>query len=321
MDSANFMAYWYNLAWQVRNSTVGEDGKITGGLIERMEKLAVDYELEKTTVKSKPVADVARDIFGNIITTGKKGKEKVKTEKDKYITSTLKTQKITFSTTYQAATGTTDILSKIEEIRDMIGNSGPLVVGCEYVAKDDGRISNVPRVMGIYQMQLIKVSVSDTEMDEIGRFTKATLKFTLAETKDKKVIAVALTHPGEGTKKLLCSWIKNGLKYTEVTEEMLSAKKVNPKKNKWYELDGDRYVLTQDKKVTPGKTYYVQSVNNEAIPEQFWSALSCSPDPNAKAIVKQKKEDDKAANKKAAADLKAKVKDLQERIRAGETGL
>ncbi len=321
MSDANFMAYWYNLAWQVRTSTVREDGTIENGLIERLEKLSFEYELEKATVKSKPVADVARDIFGNIITTGKKGKEKVKTEKQKYIDSTLKTQKITFSTTYQSATGTTDILGKIEEIRDMIGNSGPLVVGCEYIAKDDGRLSNVPRVVGIYQMQLTKVSVSDIEMDEIGRFTQATLKFTLSETKDKKVIAVALTNPGEGTKKLLCSWVKNGLKYTEVPAEELTKKKVNPKKNKWYEKDGDKYVLTQDKKVVQGKTYYTQSVNEDAIPKQFWSAINCSPDPNVKAIVKQKKQDEKNANKKAAADLKAKVKDLQQRIRAGETGL
>lgn len=317
MADANFMAYWYNLAWQVRSGTYSDSGKYQGGLIEKLEKLAFAYEMESASVKKAAVADVARDIFGNIITKGKKGKEKVQTEKASYIVAKLKTQKITFQTCYQSALGTTDILGKIEEIRDMIGNVGPLVIGCEYTAKDDGRLTNSPRIVGIYQMQLTKADVSDVEVDEIGRFTSATVKFTLTESKNSKVMAVAMTYPGDAAKVLLCSMVKNGFKYTEVSEAERSKKNVNPKKNSWYELDGDAYVLTQDKKPVSGKTYYTRSINTDAVPERYWSALKCSPDPNAKAMVKQKKEDEKIAQKNAKEALKTRVKELQDQIRAG----
>ena len=54
------MAYWYNLAWQVKERVVDEQGNIVHGLIERMEDLKFDITLEKATVKKKAVAEIQK---------------------------------------------------------------------------------------------------------------------------------------------------------------------------------------------------------------------------------------------------------------------
>ena len=138
----NVMAYWYNLSWGVRQRTLNMDGTVTKGRVERMKDLAWNYELESASVKTKATASVARDIYGNVITKGKKGKEKVKTQKEKYIVPKLKSAQVTFKTEYQVATGTTDILGKIEEIKNMMGSSSPLVIGTEYYDKVTGEMTN-----------------------------------------------------------------------------------------------------------------------------------------------------------------------------------
>ena len=179
MNDSNYMAYWYNLAWQVKQRVVSADGlSIEHGVIERMESLTFDYELEKAQVKKKATATVQRDVFGKVVTKGKKGKEKVQTITEQYVEPKLKTQSINFKTVYQVATGTVDILGKIDEIKSMIGSCGPLTIGCDYYAEDPktGEIylASHPRILGVNQMQLTKVKVSETELDEIGRMTKAT---------------------------------------------------------------------------------------------------------------------------------------------------
>ncbi len=225
----NVMAYWYNLSWGVRQRTLNMDGTVTKGRVERMKDLAWNYELESASVKTKATASVARDIYGNVITKGKKGKEKVKTQKEKYIVPKLKSAQVTFKTEYQVATGTTDILGKIEEIRGMLGYVGPLVVGCEFFATDpqtgEVYMANYPRVLTIYQMQLKKIQVGSTEMDEIGRLTKATVSFTLAETQDQAIIKASLQNPSESMKKLLQLWVEDPSK---VPESYWSALKVCP---------------------------------------------------------------------------------------------
>ncbi len=223
------MAYWYNLQWSVRQRTINADGSISTGHVERIKDLSWAYELEKTTVKTKAVASVARDIYGKVITTGKKGKEKVKTQKEKYIVPTFKPGQITFKTDYQVATGTTDIIGKIEEIKSMIGYVGPLVIGCEYFSEDpqtgETYLASYPRVLTSYNMQLKKVQVSSTELDEIGRIIKATVSFTLAETTDSKVIKACIAYPNDATKALLTTWVEDPSK---VPDEYWSALKLSP---------------------------------------------------------------------------------------------
>lgn len=223
------MAYWYNLSWSVRQRTILTDGTIQNGHIERINDLSWAYELEKTVVKTKAVASVARDIYGKVITTGKKGKEKVKTQKEKYIVPTFKPSTVTFKTNYQVATGTTDILGKIEEIKKMIGYVGPLVIGCEYFAEDpktgETYLAAYPRVLTSYNMQLKKVQVASTEMDEIGRLTKATVTFTLVETTDSKVIKACISYPNEATKAILTTWVEDPSK---VPDEYWSALNSSP---------------------------------------------------------------------------------------------
>ncbi len=321
MNDSNYMAYWYNLAWQVKQRVIKEDGlTIEHGVIERMESLTFDYELEKAQVKKKATATVQRDVFGKVVTKGKKGKEKVQTIKEQYVEPKLKTQSINFKTVYQVATGTIDIIGKIEEIKGMIGSCGPLIIGCDYYAEDPqtGQIylASQPRILGVHQMQLTKMKVSETELDEIGRMTKATVQFTLKECTDAKVTKALAAFPGEKQKEMIAGWVANGYVYNEVENP---TKKQNPKKLGWYEMDGSgEYVKTKDKKPQAGKTYYTKNVNPDTVPDEFWSSLKSSPDPNVKALVKQKQADDKAAKKAAAAALKAEVKDLQARIRAGE---
>lgn len=310
------MAYWYNLAWQVKERVVDEQGNIVHGLIERMESLKFDITLEKATVKKKAVAEISRDIYGNVITKGKKGKEKVQTVKPQYVVPTFKEQTMTFETTYQVATGTTDILGKIDEIKNMMGNSSPLVIGTEYYDKVTGEMTSWPHVLGVFQMQLTKITVSDTELDDIGRMTKAKVGFTLKETTDKAVQKAAISYPSAATLSYLQSWAKTPFIYTEVDSKTFT-KKTNPKKSGWYELVNGEYVLTKDKKAVQGKTYYTREANSKGISEEYWSAMSVSPDPTVKAMVKQHKKDKKAATKAAKAAIKLNVKELQAAIRAG----
>ena len=304
----NVMAYWYNLAWQVKQRLVDELGNITPGKIERMEDLAFDLTLEKAKVKKKAAPEIQRDIYGNPVTKGKKGKEKVLTVTPTYIEPVFKQQNITFTTDYQVATGTTDILGKIEEIKNMMGSSSPLVIGQEYYDKVTGELTSWPRVLGVFQMQLTKVKVSNTELDDIGRLTKAKVSFTLAETTDKSVLKSAISYPSAATLSYLQSWGRVPFIYTEVTNV---TEKSNPKKEKWYELVNGEYVLSTDKKAVPGKTYYTRTTNEKDIPEAYWSAMSVSPDPTIKAMVKQRKETQKAEAKAAKAALKLEVKKLE----------
>lgn len=310
------MAYWYDLAWQVKERVIDEQGNIIHGLIERMEGLQFDITLNKATVKKKAVAEVARDIYGAVITKGKKGKEKVQTVTPQYIVPTFKEQVMTFTTTYQVATGTTDILGKIEEIKNMMGASSPLVIGTEYYDKVTGEMTSWPRVLGVFQMQLTKISVSNTELDDIGRMIKADVKFTLTETTDKNVKKAAISYPSAATLSYLQSWAKVPFIYTEVDPKTFT-KKTNPKKNGWYELVDGEYVQTKDKKVVDGKTYYIRTANTNGVTEEYWSAMSISPDPTVKAMVKQRKQDTKAATKAAKEALKLNVKELEAAIRAG----
>lgn len=313
------MAYWYNLAWQVKERVVDEQGKIVHGVIERMEDLSFDITLEKATVKKKAVAEIQRDIYGNVVTKGKKGKEKVQTVKPQYVVPTFKEQTMTFKTTYQVATGTEDILGKIEEIKGMMGSSSPLVVGTEYYDKVTGEMTSWPHVLGVFQMQLTKIKVSETELDDIGRMTKATVSFTLKETTDEAVKKAAISSPSAATLSYLQSWAKTPFIYTAV-DPATYTKKTNPKKNGWYELVDGQYVLTKDKKVVSGKTYYTREANSNGVTEEYWSAMSVSPDPTVKAMVKQHKKDKKASTKAAKAQLKLDVKELQAAIRAGTYG-
>lgn len=310
------MAYWYNLAWQVKERVVDEQGSIVHGLIERMEDLKFDITLEKATVKKKAVAEIQRDIYGNVVTKGKKGKEKVQTVTPRYIVPTFKEQTMTFKTVYQVATGTTDILGKIEEIKNMMGSSSPLVIGTEYYDKVTGEMTSWPRVLGVFQMQLTKIGVSNTELDDIGRMIKAEVSFTLKETTEEAVKKAAIQYPSAATLSYLQSWAKTPFIYTEVDPKTYT-KKTNPKKSGWYELVDGQYVATKDKKVIPGKTYYTRTANSDGVTEEYWSAMSISPDPTVKAMVKQHKKDKKAATKAAKDALKINVKELQAAIRAG----
>ena len=321
------MAYWHNLSWAVRQSTLNEDGTITAGRIERMEDLAFNYELDKAVVKTKSVQEVQYDLFGNLVKKGNGKKAKVTTVKKQYIEATFKSQNITFKTDYMVDTGTLDILNKIEEIREMIGYSAPLVLGREYYATDpetgETYLAVWPRIWGLFEMQLTKVQVSSTELDEIGRLMKATVKFTLTQTKNAASIAASMTSASDGTKLILQNWVKNGYTYTAVPipegeKEKKAYNKQNPKKQGWYELVDGEYVLSSDKKVQSGKTYYTRQINHEMIPDQFWSALSCSPDPNVKALMAQKQADEKKAAKDAKAALKAQVKELNKQIKEGK---
>lgn len=310
------MAYWHNLSWAVRQRTLNLDGSITPGRIERMDDLAFNYELDKAVVKTKAVQEIQYDLFGNLVTKGKK--PAVTTVKKKYVEATFKNQSITFQTEYQVALGTLDILAKIEEIRDMIGYSAPLILGREYYAKDPATgleyLAAWPRIWGLYEMQLTKVQVSSTELDELGRLLKATVKFTLTQTTQKAAITASFTSPSDGVLLLLQNWVKNGYVYEEVTPTA----KQNPKQLKWYEIDSNgEYVLTTDTKVNPNKTYYQRSANLAEIPEKFWSALACSPDPQVKALIKQKKEDEKRALKEAKTAITNEIKQLNTELKNG----
>ena len=86
-------------------------------------------------------------------------------------------------------------------------------------------MANYPRVLTVYQMQLKKIQVGSTEMDEIGRLTKATVSFTLAETQDQAIIKASLQNPSESMKKLLQLWVEDPSK---VPESYWSALKVCP---------------------------------------------------------------------------------------------
>lgn len=297
------MAYWHDLSWSVRQRELNADGSITPGRIERLEDLAFTYELEKAEVKTKAIKEISYDIFDNPIVKKKKdGAKKVVTAKKQYVKATFKQQSITFTTTYKTALGTLDILGKIEEIREMIGYAAPLVLGREYW-DTHGKLTAWPRVWGLFEMQLTKVQVGQTKLDELGRLLEATVKFTLTQTTDEAIIAATMTQPSDGTKLLLQAWVKDGYNY-ELVDPSTYTDETNPKKNKWFELIDGEYVKTKDKTVNQSKTYYQRSINQEVVPPQYWSAINVIPDPNMKALKKQKKQDKKRAKEEAKRALK-----------------
>ena len=307
------MAYWHDLSWSVRQRELNEDGSITPGRIERLEDLAFTYELERAEVRTKAYKEIKYDIFDNPITKKKKdGTKKVVGAKKQYIKAVFKQQSITFSTTYKTALGTLDILGKIEEIREMIGYAAPLVLGREYW-DTYGKLTAWPRVWGLFEMQLTKVQVGQTQLDELGRLLEATVKFTLTQTTDEAVIAATMTQPSDGTKLLLQAWVKDGFNY-ELIDPSTYEEGTNPKKSKWFELIGDEYVKTQDKTINMSKTYYRRSINQEVVPQQYWSAINVIPDPNMKALKKQKKQDKKRAKEDAKKAFKEAKKALNEQI-------
>lgn len=313
------MAYWHDLSWAVRQREVAEDGSITPGRIERLEDLAFTYELEKAEVKTKAYKEISYDIFDNPITKKKKdGTKKVVTAKKQYIKATFKQQSITFSTTYKTALGTLDILGKIEEIREMIGYAAPLVLGREYW-DTHGKLTAWPRVWGLFEMQLTKVQVGQTQLDELGRLLEATVKFTLTQTTDEAVIAATMTQPSDGTKLLLQAWVKDGYNY-EVVDPSTYEEGTNPKKNKWFELIDGEYVKTKDKTVNQSKTYYQRSINTDVVPTQYWSAINVIPDPNMKALKKQKKQDKKRKKEEAKKALKEQKRAINEQLNSETTG-
>ena len=307
------MAYWHDLSWSVRQRELNEDGSITPGRIERLEDLAFTYELERAEVRTKAYKEIKYDIFDNPITKKKKdGTKKVVGAKKQYIKAVFKQQSITFSTTYKTALGTLDILGKIEEIREMIGYAAPLVLGREYW-DTYGKLTAWPRVWGLFEMQLTKVQVGQTQLDELGRLLEATVKFTLTQTTDEAVIAATMTQPSDGTKLLLQAWVKDGFNY-ELIDPSTYEEGTNPKKSKWFELIGDEYVKTQDKTINMSKTYYRRSINQEVVPQQYWSAINVIPDPNLKALKKQKKQDKKRAKEDAKKAFKEAKQALNEQI-------
>lgn len=311
------MAYWHDLSWSVRQREVAEDGSIIPGRIERLEDLAFSYELERAEVKTKAIKEIKYDIFDNPVTKKKKdGTKKVVAAKKQYIKAIFKNQSMTFSTTYKTALGTLDILGKIEEIREMIGYAAPLVLGREYW-DTHGKLTAWPRVWGLFEMQLTKVQVGQTKLDELGRLLEATVKFTLTQTDDEAVIGATMTQPSDGTKLLLQAWVKDGYNYEVVdpsTYVLTGKKKTNPKKLKWFELINDEYVKTQDKTVNESKTYYQRSINKEVVPEQYWSAINVIPDPNMKALKKQKKQDKKRAKEEAKKAFKEQKRAINEEL-------
>lgn len=187
-----WMAYWHDLVWKAQSTTIDENGTIHRGLVERMENLVLDYSLKTVKIKTK-----------------KSGKKKAKT-----IEATLASNDITFECTYKLAAGTVDINSKINSIKDMIGNAAPLVIA-NYDA---------PMVWGSFYMQLTKVATSDVEMDEVGRITQAKVSFTLSEAQDKKVKKQAVTYPAGSTSAILQQFVKSG----SVPDQFKSALKICP---------------------------------------------------------------------------------------------
>ena len=217
------MAYWYNLAWPVRG-TVGE----IPGMIERIEDISTDYQLKSAKIKQKNKKTVAKDIYDKKIIKKKKNEagktvKKKKKVKVQYIKAKLEKQEITFSTKYHVATGTLDIQGKIEEIKGMIGSSGPLVLG-----RTHPTAGSYPRVFGMYEMRLTKVSVNSVELDNFGRMLSATVNFTLTEIKKKKFKQQSAKFPGQSAKEVLKFWVENP---KEIPKQYESAVKISPDPN------------------------------------------------------------------------------------------
>ena len=152
------MAYWHNMQWEVSTSVV-----------ENLEGLSLSYEMESAKVKTKTETVIVQQ-------TNKKGvtKNVKKKVKSQYIKAILAAQSISFSTTYQVATGTLDIWAKLEEFKLLIGYSAPLIIGEDEINENE--------------WQLTKVGANSIELDAKGRIIKATFDFTLNETKDKNIL-------------------------------------------------------------------------------------------------------------------------------------
>ena len=217
---AQCQAQWYNLSWPIYFNGLG-------GRIERIEDLSTSWEMEKAKISEKEGERQAGEVTKK---AGKKAKKKGGKAKNsgggakaQGLDVKKKEQVITFRTTYQAATGTLDIQDKLEEIEKMVGASGPLVIG----RVKEGISDAYPRVFGEYEMQLTKASVSNVEIDELGRMIKAVVSFTLTETKGKKVKKAATQHPGASAKAIFQYWKENP---TDLPKRYLSAVKVSPTK-------------------------------------------------------------------------------------------
>lgn len=223
MTEDGAMAYWYNLSWPIRATTSDETGKV-----ERIDNLSTNYTMKKAKVKKKKKKTVAKDIYDKKILKKKKNAagKTVKVAKKvrvQYVQAKLEEQVITFNTTYHVATGTFDIQGKIEEIREMIGSSGPLVLGRTYPGAN-----SYPRVFGKYEMQLTKVDVNNVELDDLGRMMKAEVGFTLTQTKKKKVKKTSNKFPGQSAKEILKFWCENP---DEIPKQYESAVKISPDRN------------------------------------------------------------------------------------------
>lgn len=215
------MAYWYNLAWPVRGSTGDIAGKV-----ERIEDLSTDWVMKSASIKTKKKKTYARDIYDKKIAkkkaNGKKSKQKKKV-RVQYVKAKLEKQEITFKTNYHVATGTKDIQGKIEEIKGMIGSSGPLVLG-----RTSPTAGSYPRVFGVYEMRLTKVGVDGVMLDNLGRMLSATVSFTLTQIKKKKFKKQSAKFPGQSAKEVLKFWCENP---KELPKQYESAVKISPDPN------------------------------------------------------------------------------------------
>ncbi len=217
------MGYWYNLAFPVRG-TVGD----VPGMIERIEDLSTDYVLKKASIKTKKKKTVAKDIYDKAIIKKKKTEDGKTVKKKKkvnvqYIKAKLEKQEMTFRVNYHVATGTLDVLGKIEEIKSMIGSSGPLVLG-----RTHPTANSAPRVFGMYEMRLTKVGVDGMTFDDLGRAMSATVNFTLTQVKKKKFKKQSAKFPGQSAKEILKFWCENP---DEIPKQYESAVKISPDRN------------------------------------------------------------------------------------------
>lgn len=215
------MAYWYNLAWPVRGTTGDIPGKV-----ERIEDLSTDWVMKSASIKKKKKKTDARDIYDKKIAKKKAKKDGTKENKKvrvQYVKAKLEKQEISFRTTYHVATGTKDIQGKIEEIREMIGSTGPLVLG-----RTHPTAGSYPRVFGVYEMRLTKVAVDGVTLDNLGRMLSATVTFTLTQLKKKKFKQQAAKFPGQSAKEVLKFWCENP---GEIPKQYESAVKISPDPN------------------------------------------------------------------------------------------
>ena len=91
--------------------------------------------------------------------------------------ATYKKQSISLKTTYRIETGTPDINWVIDAWKAGIGQSGPLYVG--------------NKQFGSNRMQLTKVDVSNTIVDDYGRLRQVTISLNFTEAEIPKLVSSA----------------------------------------------------------------------------------------------------------------------------------